>query len=235
MTFVPKQQLDELSRFAWIADREARSDLSRGYIRNEDDYTSNFTGALRRIINSNSHTGLQAVSLLLQPSEERKSGTDAAIILVRGGKSKIALFEAKWPRFKTTNYKWDYPQTASGKSHFSDQLARQGKYCGQFAVFEMFYCEYELGAQPSFLQADGSTCAWHTDAQTFQSKRNSADAIWKQTELQTMLSKNNSSIAEIITKVGECLEGQPISMSDPEGIASEFGLPHRILSISFSD
>lgn len=48
----------ELCWFAYTADKEARSDLVRDYLRNEDDYTFNFTGALRRITNSNSKMGL---------------------------------------------------------------------------------------------------------------------------------------------------------------------------------
>jgi hypothetical protein len=54
MSWMPKTQIDELCKFAYLADKEARSDLFRGFIRDENDYTSNFTGALRRIINSNS-------------------------------------------------------------------------------------------------------------------------------------------------------------------------------------
>lgn len=118
MSFFPDAQIGELAHFAAIADREARTDLAKGYIRGENDYTSNFTGALRRIINANSTTGLTAESYLLSPSEEREMGVDGAIILSNDSNSKVAVFEAKFPRFKQVGYRWDKEQTASGLCHF---------------------------------------------------------------------------------------------------------------------
>ncbi|MBT43626.1 MAG: hypothetical protein CMF12_14035 [Idiomarina sp.] len=50
-------QILELCHFTMISDREIRSDLSIGMISDENDYTSNFTGTLRRNINSYSRTG----------------------------------------------------------------------------------------------------------------------------------------------------------------------------------
>lgn len=120
------------------ADKEIRTDLALGYIRDEDDYTSNFTGALRRNVNAYSKTGLQATSFLLGPTEERLSGTDAAVILTRGNESKVVLFEAKWPRFATPHYRRDYVQTASGISHFSDQLQRQKRFTGHLQFSRCF-------------------------------------------------------------------------------------------------
>ena len=73
-------------------------------------------------------------------------GCDAAIIICSNGQSKIAVFEAKWPRLATKNYQWDYYQTSKGLSHFSDQLERQKRYNGTLAVFEMFYCEFKPNA-----------------------------------------------------------------------------------------
>src|SRR6185437_2725485 len=108
-------------RFSYYADKEARSDLIAGVIRDEDDYTSNFTGALRRNINSHSQTGLRATSYMLSTTEERRSGCDATIILSTNGMDKVALFEAKLPRLANGAGVWDYPQTSTGLSHFSDQ------------------------------------------------------------------------------------------------------------------
>lgn len=232
MSFLPPEQLRELIQFAAIADKEARSDLSLGFIKDENDYTSNFTGALRRIINSNSQTGLSASSFLLQHSEEREIGADAAIILSRGNESKVAVFEAKWPRFMTSGYQWDYEQTASGLSHFSDQLERQTHWRGHFAVFEMFYSEHAFGAQPLFLNADGSSCVWHDDTDAFRQHRPNPDGVWSQTELQKLLTSKRVSIAEVMHEFGVCNQGKPIQMVGPAEIGREFRLPQRLLAIN---
>ncbi|GAB5444931.1 MAG: hypothetical protein Fues2KO_52800 [Fuerstiella sp.] len=233
--FLPHAQIMELQSFARVADAEARTDLSIGMIRDENDYTSTFTGGLRRNVNANSQTGLRATSLLLQPSEERASGTDAAIILIRAGKSKVALFEAKWPRFNTPGYKWDKAQGRTGKSHFSNQITRQSRYAGTFAVFEMFYCEYPFCLQPSFLEDTGSSCTWFSDAEDFRNKRPVADQIWTQADLQKMLTSHRTSISDVMIALAECREGIPIPMNDPQAIAAEFGLTGRILVITGED
>lgn len=232
MSFLPIDQLTELQRFAAIADKEARSDLMRGYIKDENDYTSNFTGALRRIINSNSLTGLTATSFLLQPHEERECGADASIIITRGSESKVAVFEAKWPRFYDQGYSWDYAQTSTGLSHFSDQLERQKRWNGSFAVFEMFYSEYPFGTKEPFLVPLGSSCVWHRDTEAFRQARSCPNAIWTQAELQKLLSANRVEIADILLSLGLCAEGKLLSMTEPEGIAREFRLPTRLLAIA---
>lgn len=232
MSFLPPPQLRELLSFAVIADKEARSDLSRGFIRDENDYTSNFTGAFRRIINSNSQTGLTATSFVLEHPEEREIGGDATIILSRGSESKVAVFEAKWPRFSIPGYQWDYEQTASGLSHFSDQLERQKRWTKQFAVFEMFYCEYPFGSEPAYLDEFGSSCVWQEEAEVFRTNRPHPDAVWSQQELQRLLHSNRKGISAVINEFGLCKKGQPIPMIDPVGIGREFRLPQKLLAIT---
>ena len=231
MSFLPPDQLNELIHFATIADKEARSDLSLGFIKDENDYTSNFTSALRRIINSNSQTGLSASSFLLQHTEEREMGADAAIILSCGKESKIAVFEAKWPRFMSSGYQWDYAQTASGLSHFSDQLERQTHWRGLFAVFEMFYSEHPFASQPPFLDANGSSCVWHDDTDAFRKQRPDPDAVWSQAELQKLLTTKRVSIAEVMLEFGICNQGKPIQMVGAAKIGRQFRLPQRLLAI----
>lgn len=231
MSFLARRQLYELARFAFFADTEARSDLVRGYIKDENDYTSNFTSALRRNINSYSTSGLSATSFLLSHREERQTGADAAIILTRGTESKVAVLEAKWPRFSQSGYNWDYDQTATGLSHFSDQLERQRRWSGIFAVFEMFYCEYPYGAEPPFLDDEGSSCVWHEDAQAFRAHRPDPDAVWSQPDLQTLLQKNGVNIVRVMFQFGDCTRGKPFPMVGPEAVAREFGLPERLLAI----
>lgn len=230
-----KAQVDELKRLAFLSDKEIRGDLVAGYIRDEDDYTANFTGALRRNINCYSKTKLQATSLMLGTSDERLTGCDATIIVTSNNESKVMLFEAKYPRFKKTNFRWDYPQTAGGLSHFSDQLARQSKYSGKFAIFEMFYNEHPFASGPPHLQAEVSSCAWYSDSQTFDLGRSSGSSPWTTAELNSMLKKGNTSIAEIIEDVCACKAGHPISMAKPESIVSEFGLPGNVLVVNFGN
>ena len=234
MSFLPPKQLHELAGFAFIADKEARSDLAAGYIKDENDYTSNFTGALRRIINSNSHTGLSATSFLLSHGEERQSGADAAVIVSKGKYSKVALLEGKWPRFARSGYLWDYAQTSSGLSHFSDQLDRQQKWNGTFAIFEMFYCEYPFKKQPAFMDDDGSSCVWHDEAVRFCGTRSNPTAIWMRDELSTLLQRTRLSIKDVVTNFAQCHRGIPIPMVDPHAIDREFRLPDQVLAVTAS-
>lgn len=231
MSFLSPEQLNELIGFATIADKEARSDLAGGFIKDENDYTSNFTGALRRIINSNSEYGLTATSFLLTHRVEREYGADAAIILSRGSESKVAVFEAKWPRFKIPGYAWDHAQTATGLSHYSDQLERQKRWPHMYAVFEMFYNEYEFGAQPAFLDQHGSSCVWRDDAATFKSKRQKPDRLWSQDELKTLLQAKQLTIGAVMREFGICTQGQAIPIAEPKAIGEEFRLPPQLLAI----
>lgn len=225
-------QIDELSRFAMLADTEIRSDLSRGYIKNENDYTSNFTGAFRRNINSYTQTGLTATSILLDSNHEQQMGCDAAIIITSGGTSKIAIFEAKWPRISKSNYQWDYSQTSTGLSHYSDQLNRQKRNNGTLAIFEMFYCEFPFDKQPSYMTDRVSSCIWHDDAVLFKNNRTKPDSIWSQSDLIKMLQKGNLEIGNIIRSICKCEKGKPISMDNAESIAMEFRLPSNVLCIN---
>jgi len=224
-------QTEELIRFAYFSDMEIRSDLARGYIKSENDYTSNFTGALRRNINSYSRTGLSATSLMLTPVDEQRTGTDATIIITRHGESKVALFEAKWPRISDPYFQWDYPQTANGLSHFSDQLVRQRYYKKQFAVFEMFYCEHDFGSQPPYMQQRLSSCVWHNDAHCFMNKRAKPEAVWNQDDLVTLLKAGNCGIDNILLPLCECQREAVLKMSDPKNIVHEFRLPPMVLSV----
>lgn len=233
MALLPPDQIRELCHFASLSDKEIRSDLIIGEIASENDYTSNFTGALRRNINSYSHTGLKAKSFVLRPPEERETGCDAAIIVRRGHIGKILLIEGKWPRLSTANYKWDAKQTSSGLSHFSDQLSRQSTFANRYAIVEMFYDEQAFGASASYMQPDGSACVWHRDAVAFESFRGGAPNVWSQAELIAMLSQGTHDIAHIVKQVCLCVEGRPMGMPDSPRInILDFPLPSNVLEIS---
>lgn len=231
MSFLDEAQLEELALWAELSDREVRSDLSIGAIKDENDYTSNFTSALRRNINTYSESGLSATSFLLQYPEEREMGADAAIVLSRGSESKVAVFEAKWPRFMKPNYPWDYEQTATGLSHFSDQLERQRRWNFSLAVFEMFYTESPPGTTSSYFNGEGSSCVWHDDAEEFRMNRHDPRAIWSQDELKKLLSLKKVSIADVMKDFGLCNQGKPIAMTEPLEIGYEFRLPRNLLAI----
>jgi hypothetical protein len=230
-SFLPFEQLDELVRFAYLSDREIRSDLAKGLINSENDYTSNLTGALRRNINTYSQSGLSATSFVLPSGDERECGGDAAIILSRENQSKVAVFEAKWPRFKTPHYQWDYAQTASGLSHFSDQLARQKKWHNKFAVFEMFYNEFDFKHQPSFLDDYGSSCVWHERADLYRAHRFNPEAIWTQDDVRELIEAEHLTIADVMLHFGCCLKGQIIQISQADMIMREYRLPTDVLAI----
>lgn len=228
-------QIQDLAYLAFISDREIRSDLVIGMIKGEDDYTSNFTGALRRNINCYSKTGIKATSYALPSPIEQSVGCDATIIIQSNGYTKVALFEAKWPRFSKKHYAWDYLQTSTGLSHYSDQLDRQALQTSRFAIFEMFYCEYAFNTQPSHLQNEVSSCVWHHDAINYKNRRTKPDAIWKHADLDGMLKNGNLSIAEILIEVCSCKQGTPISIGEASNTIQEFRMSGNILVIEFND
>ena len=123
-------------------------------------------------------------------------------------------------------------QIASGLFHFSDQLERQKLINGGVAVFEMFYCEYNFGQQPKFMYPKLSSCVWHDDAEVFRQNRKCPNHEWSQRDLENLLNKDSTNIMNIMTEFGKCNKGSPFSMVDPKMIASELGLPQRILTIN---
>lgn len=227
-------QIQEICTFAHISDREIRSDLSRGIIRDEDDYTSNFTGSLRRKINSYSITGLQATSKLLSTTLERSIGCDAAIIVESNGYVKVAVFEGKYPRIKgsTSGTKWDTHQGKSANSHFSDQLRRQASWNSSLAIFEMFYCEYPFFSQPHYMNDDVSSCVWHTEAASYDAGRLGSPGPWSIGELASMLTKHGTNIADVLQSVCECKKGKALRMTGLDAVAQEFGIAGEVLYIS---
>jgi hypothetical protein len=235
MLSMPPAQIDELCNFAHFADKETRSDLVGGYIVSENDYTSNFTGALRRIINSNSTTGLSASSYLLLPPVERRTGCDATIVITSNGHFKIATFEAKYPRISLTTFSWDYAQKATGLSHFSDQLERQKRFAKALAIFEMFYCELPFGTQPQYMQNEGSSCVWHEGAVAFEAKRTTPNKIWSSSDLVGLLQAGNYPIEDILRGVCNCVQGTAnryageIQILD---IAREFSIFGHVLHVA---
>lgn len=163
----PEKIIAEIVSCAHWADRLIRADLIEGIVVSENDYTSNFTGSLRREIHARAIPGLSAKIQVLTPCAERDLGADACVILRNENEFKAGIFEAKWPRFSTHVNAWDSRQKSSGRSHFNTQLQRQHLQKPYAAIWEMFYCEYPFGYQPSFMPNEGSACVWHDDAYNY--------------------------------------------------------------------
>ncbi len=233
---IAQNQITEICNYSYIADKEARSDLVGGYIATENDYTSNFTGALRRITNANSKTGLAATSYVLSPPEERISGCDATIIITSNGHFKVVTFEAKYPRMTKSYYTWDYAQTSTGLSHFSDQLERQKRFSSIHAIFEMFYCKSPYLKQPNFMQNEVSSCVWHKDAITYDNNRSNPNQVWSSKDLEGLLLAGNLSIDKILNEVCICSRGKPQQCFGkiPE-MAKEFSIYGNVLHIDTSE
>jgi hypothetical protein len=222
----------EIKSCAEWADRLVRADLINGFIVNENDYTSNFTSAFRREINSRDIPGISAHSQVLTPSVERKTGTDGCIIFRNKNHFKIGIFEAKWPRLSThTNY-WDSLQKNTAISHFDSQIYRQKNFTN-LAIWEMFYCEEPYKAN-SLFPPFGSSCVWHSDAVAVSLARNQATP-WSDTELTSMLRNSGNDIGSIVSSILECKQGHPLPVDSMDGQLREFGIKGEILIVNFAE
>lgn len=207
----PHNVLQFLIQAAHWADREVRTDLQLGYIAGENDYTSNFTGTLRRKINAANMTGLQATSFVLNAALERQFGADACIVFANDTEFKIGLFEAKWPRLTTRVDYWDALQRSSGISHFDSQLARQAVLLPRFAIWEMFYMEHPFGAGPPRFPMHGSACFWSKDVQPVSAGRTQTSP-WTDAELLALAPVHD--IGHIVGEICRCHVGTAIAGDD---------------------
>lgn len=228
----PQHIIDIVKDCGTWADRLIRSELISGIIVTENDYTSNFTAAFRREINSRSVPGLKAHSQVLTPTAERQIGADGCIVLMNNKECKIGVFEAKWPRLQTTSSSWDSLQKKSKLSHFDSQIQRQSNYAHLFAIWEMFYLEEPFLSRPHEFPPFGSSCIWHSDAATSSTKRSQKN-IWTDAELLALLKSVKVSIAEVLQSICECNKGRLLPNQKLNGFIAELGFPDEILVISF--
>lgn len=212
--------IGQIVNCAIYADRLIRSELIEGIITGENDYTSNFTAQFRREINAFAHPKLKARSFVLPNSDEQKMGVDAAIILANLEKReyKVCLFEAKWPRLKINGRAWDSKQrrrnSPSEPSHFHTQLQKQQPFANVFAIWEMFYCEYEFKQQPGYMPDYLSSCVLHRHAFNASMNRSSGQRPWNDTDLENMLNAHGTQIGVLLEQVCNCDLGTPLSISD---------------------
>ncbi|BDA71699.1 hypothetical protein CAL7716_058650 [Calothrix sp. PCC 7716] len=234
MSLLPNNAIDDITKSVFWADCMVRTDLALGLIANENDYTSNLTSAIRRQINSKNRSSLRATSLVLKHKVEIEVGCDACIILSDTKKFKVCLFEAKLPRRSNKDY-WDKSK------RFSKQVQKQCSVSNQFAVWEMFYCDYALGKQPSWMNDKTSSCVWHSDAYAKVLSRDNSKT-WTDAELEDLLthvasqsSKLSTQIDHMVKEVCFCNKGQVFKGNQYSDILSDYDLPPEALIIEYSE
>lgn len=241
--FTDEQIIESIADSVFWADRMVRSDLVLGLISHENDYTSNLTCTIRRQINCKlNFKELRATSLVLKQSVEREAGCDACILLSNADTQefKVGLFEAKWPRLKTKTKAWDqwHPKgkvlpPARKVSHFSEQLRKQASLPVKFAVWEIFYCDYPFGEQPSWMVEKTSSCVWHRDAYK-QDQSRSPHSRWTDKDLEALLTGRAMQIDHVVKEICLCQEGTKLSGNDYQRILADYDLPAECLLIEYS-
>ena len=228
----PKQIINQIIDSATQADNLTRSELASRLIAHENDYTSNFIGRLRTNINVMSIPGLNAHIVVLNQRDEQRLGSDAKIVLANSTHFKVCVFEAKWPRLNTPGYRWDGIQ-AGAISHFHDQLLRQSNWASTFAIWEMFYCEFDDYKQPPYMSDIGSTCVWHHHA--LNASRNASKGLrpWNNHDLRNLLTTHRTTINRILTEACSCQKGVPMAGNDYERRLSEYSVTDDYLVIGY--
>lgn len=230
----PADVIKELQSCAYWADRLIRADLIEGSIATENDYTSNFTGALRREINARNIVGLRAKVQVLNPTAEREIGADACIIFQNEREFKASVFEAKWPRLSTHVDTWDSKQKSTGESHFHSQLMRQSAQSHYAAIWEMFYCEYPFGKELAYFPPEGSACVWHADAYAATLGRPCFSTPWSDADLKSLLEGRAMGIADVIEAICICKQGVPLQNGNYRDAFGDAVVPHEALVISYA-
>jgi hypothetical protein len=230
----PPNVIETISDCVAWADRLTRADLQAGIIVTENDYTSNFTSALRREIAGRNVPGLTARIQVLNPTAERGNGADGCIILSNCQEFKVGLFEAKWPRLSTKVNSWDSTQKSTGKSHFDDQISRQQFAASQgVAIWEMFYLEHAFGEQPESFPEQGSACVWHEQAMNASRARNQVSP-WTDQELEKLVRTSGIDTASVVRQICECSKGKPFPEQEYARALSNYVLPEKALIVSHS-
>ena len=153
-------------------------------------------------------------SSVLKRPDETKFGCDGIIIFQFGTEVKVGLFEAKWPFRKG----WDYRQGSSA-SHFTNQIIRQSKYKGEFAIWETFYDSRTL--HNAFIPNNfGSTCSWHKETHDFQ-VASIINRVWTTIDVATLLGIHGHNFYQIIYSILMCSKGKKIDTSKTQSIVIE--------------
>ncbi|HHP2703493.1 TPA: hypothetical protein ACR8U9_004295 [Citrobacter freundii] len=202
----------ELERLIDVADMEIRKDFYNGYIVDENDYTSNLTLHIRRIINAALPLNVYTFSQKLPSTQERYWGADAMVVLIDHNLNlgKICFFEAK-----TDRQNWDYYQTSTTTSHFSTQLEKQVRAIKlEFAVWEQFYTKKDINApHQGYRNHKGSSCIFHELAYNLHAPVPNS-TIWTDSNVDDLCKSQRHcflpiTMGEMIRHVCECNYGAP--------------------------
>jgi hypothetical protein len=197
-----------------VADIEIRTDFHDGYLVDENDYTSNLTSHIRRIVNTHLPLRVTTVSQKLPANMEQVWGVDACIILIDHDTSecKLCLFEAKSDRKN-----WDYIKSrkTSAVSHFSTQLARQvTPFKMGFVIWEQFYSSRMNGISVGKRNNLGSTCILHSNAITHNGTHPNSN-VWTDKDIDHLATKQiQNTMGSLVKITCECNLGVAKSISE---------------------
>lgn len=159
-----------VSALQWLDQRDAflRS-LQSTKVQSENSYTVALFGEFGRLLEV---AGLGYGLVTSGKRRERQLGCDVVVVAGFSGYVKVALFEAKMPRFNRGNNSWDGAalskrgglQPRSGESRFNFQLRVQSLFLPPAAAFEVFYDDRPVGQRNAPFQTYGSSCVTHADA-----------------------------------------------------------------------
>ncbi|WP_421273296.1 hypothetical protein [Aeromonas veronii] len=202
-----------LSTIFDAVDDQVRDDFSKGFIRDENDYTSNLTSRVRNLINSSLNLHATTHTQMLPKKVEEAWGVDACIIFIDHANdlSKLCLFEAK------SDGRWDRIQKKIGfrESHFSTQLDRQRKPFNMgFAIWEQFYSRKPCGSPIGRRNTRGSTCILHQEA-ILHNAPHPGGSVWNLGDIDLLAVKQGSTkMGDMILKACECKIGTPKTLQE---------------------
>ncbi|MCW0316205.1 hypothetical protein NB724_001356 [Pantoea ananatis] len=216
MALFDHKMRSKLEKLINIADTHIRQDFHNGYVIDENDYTSNLTSQIRRVVNAETPLRVRTHSQKLPPSVERRWGADAMIVIIdrKTNLGKVCLFEAK-----TDRPNWDYPKKKTNYSHFSTQLYRQHKIPSGCAVWEQFYTDKSIHNPPNIIRnKSGSSCIDHVQACNLHHPVPN-HTIWTNQDVDQLclLQKTMKlpiTMGGMIRRVCECKYGYPHSIKD---------------------
>ncbi len=200
-----------------IADMEIRQDFHNGYIVDENDYTSNLTSHIRRIVNAAMPLRVHTHSQKLPSSRERFWGADAMVVLIDRDTrlGKICFFEAK-----TDRANWDYTHKPSLMSHFSSQLDRQTRAINSnYAVWEQFYTAESIHKPLNVNRYQrGSSCIIHDLAYRLYHPMPNTK-VWTNSDIDLLCIKQMQlnipiTMGGIIRIICECHYGSPYPIEE---------------------
>ncbi|HIE8604077.1 TPA: hypothetical protein ACXPX3_004746 [Klebsiella variicola subsp. variicola] len=224
MALFDHQLRGALEKLIDVADKDIRKDYYNGYIVDENDYTSNLTSHIRRMINTSLPFSAYTFSQKLPPSQERYWGADAMVVLIDHNLNlgKICFFEAK-----TDRQNWDYFQKSSTTSHFSTQLEKQVRAINlKYAVWEQFYTKKDINAPcQRYRNKKGSSCIFHGLAYKLHAPLPNS-TIWTDSDVDYLCETQRElhlpiTMGGMIRFICECRYGSPYPISDVIQFLSE--------------